>query len=295
MVEQYENQIAVIRYHVNWPYGNDPFYVYNISENTARKSYYQIDQITYLIVDGIVHGRWDRDIWDSLFVYRIRVDSPFEMVISGYFDEQELEGNIDITVVATDDIEYGNLRFHCVITESDIYYQAPNGLEWHNQTMRDMVPDAGGEAFTIQNGDTLVFDRQFFVPDPLVPLNCEIVVFVQTNETKEVLQAAKIKIPELIETEVAGSTEPLGFDLFHEYPNPFNAHTTIRYSIPIESIVTIEIYNLLGQRVDRIADEKQPAGYHQIIWNAREQSSGIYLYRIQAGEYSETRKMVLLK
>ncbi len=88
---------------------------------------------------------------------------------------------------------------------------------------------------------------------------------------------------------------PKRFALIQNYPNPFNAITVIQYNLPLKSDVTIEIYDILGRKVETLIQGEQPAGQHQAIWKAEDQSSGIYFYRIQAGEYAETRKMVLLK
>jgi hypothetical protein len=85
------------------------------------------------------------------------------------------------------------------------------------------------------------------------------------------------------------------FAIAQNYPNPFNAQTAINYDLPEASNVTINIYDILGRRVETLIQGKQPAGYHQIAWDATCQSSGLYFYRIQAGDYSETKKMALLK
>ena len=93
---------------------------------------------------------------------------------------------------------------------------------------------------------------------------------------------------------------PLQFEVFQNYPNPFNPTTTIRYALPKRSDVTIEIYNLMGQLVTRIHKEGVRAGYHEERWNGVNQrgvpiASGVYIYRLRAGEYVQTRKMLLLK
>lgn len=88
---------------------------------------------------------------------------------------------------------------------------------------------------------------------------------------------------------------PTGFTLAENYPNPFNASTIIHYGLPVTSNVTIEIYDILGRRVKTLVNEEQQAGYHQVTWDASELSSGLYFYRIQAGDYAETKKMLLLK
>jgi hypothetical protein len=88
---------------------------------------------------------------------------------------------------------------------------------------------------------------------------------------------------------------PHEFSLLQNYPNPFNAATIIRYALPEPSEVKIEIFDILGRKVETLVDENQQAGYHQIMWNAEDKTSGIYLYRIQAGSLTETKKMLLLR
>lgn len=88
---------------------------------------------------------------------------------------------------------------------------------------------------------------------------------------------------------------PLDFKMSQNYPNPFNAQTTIQYSLAEPSEVTIEIYDLLGRKVETFLDQEQQAGQHQVVWDASKHSSGVYFYRIEAGDIVETKRMVLLK
>ena len=88
---------------------------------------------------------------------------------------------------------------------------------------------------------------------------------------------------------------PMQFLLSQNYPNPFNATTVIQYNLPSASNVRIDIYDILGRKVETLVQGEQPAGYHQVVWDTEDISSGMYFYRIQAGEYAETRKMVVLK
>jgi hypothetical protein len=88
---------------------------------------------------------------------------------------------------------------------------------------------------------------------------------------------------------------PRSFSMYQNYPNPFNASTTIKYNLNETGNVVIDIYNLLGSKIATLQNGQQPAGNHQVIWEAQGVSSGTYFYKIQAGDQSETRKMVLLK
>jgi len=86
-----------------------------------------------------------------------------------------------------------------------------------------------------------------------------------------------------------------GFHLYQNYPNPFNPSTTIRYTIPQSDNVVLSIYNILGQRVATLVNEVQVQGTYNVTFDASHLSSGIYFYRITAGDYVEVKKMMFLK
>ncbi len=88
---------------------------------------------------------------------------------------------------------------------------------------------------------------------------------------------------------------PDDFALSQNYPNPFNARTTIRYDLPEQSDVRIDIFNILGARIATLVEESKSAGSHTVTWDAKDLSSGVYLYKIQAGEFTESKLSVLLK
>lgn len=88
---------------------------------------------------------------------------------------------------------------------------------------------------------------------------------------------------------------PDQFSISQNYPNPFNPTTTIQFSLPVGSQVEIMVYNILGQEVAKVADGYFDAGVHTAIWDASQNASGIYLYKIQAGTFTEIRKMLLVK
>ncbi len=88
---------------------------------------------------------------------------------------------------------------------------------------------------------------------------------------------------------------PKDFYLFQNYPNPFNPSTTIKYSIPSSEFVTLKVFDLIGNEVATLVNEDKPAGNYEAKFNAVELSSGIYFYTLKAGNFIETRKMILLK
>ena len=88
---------------------------------------------------------------------------------------------------------------------------------------------------------------------------------------------------------------PVSYNLYQNYPNPFNPSTMIRYEIPKESFVSLKIYDVLGREVKTLVNEDKPAGSYEINFNAASLSSGIYFYRIKAGSFVQTKKLMLLK
>ena len=88
---------------------------------------------------------------------------------------------------------------------------------------------------------------------------------------------------------------PGAFGLSQNFPNPFNPVTTIKYALPFSAEVLLTIYNLSGEEVARLVSSNQSAGHQHVIWDASNVSSGFYFYRLQAGDFIQTKKMVLLK
>ncbi|MCD6250681.1 MAG: T9SS type A sorting domain-containing protein [candidate division Zixibacteria bacterium] len=98
----------------------------------------------------------------------------------------------------------------------------------------------------------------------------------------------------------AGAPLPIGFALMQNYPNPFNPETNLEFALPYATHVTLTVYNVLGQAVVTLVNDELPAGTHGIQWRGTDQqgqavASGVYLYRLQAGTETMTRKMMLLK
>jgi hypothetical protein len=88
---------------------------------------------------------------------------------------------------------------------------------------------------------------------------------------------------------------PTEFTLHQNHPNPFNPTTTIKYELPLDARVTLNVYDVLGKEVLTLVDGFVPAGYHQVQLDGSRLSSGVYFYRINAGTFTDVKKLLLLK
>ncbi|HHZ99380.1 MAG TPA: T9SS type A sorting domain-containing protein, partial [Candidatus Marinimicrobia bacterium] len=93
---------------------------------------------------------------------------------------------------------------------------------------------------------------------------------------------------------------PNRFDLHQNYPNPFNPVTSINYQLAGDAQVTLTIYDIMGQKIRTVVNENQSSGFHSVLWDGKDNynnpvSSGVYIYRIHAGDYIQTRKMILMR
>ncbi|MFQ5677634.1 MAG: T9SS type A sorting domain-containing protein, partial [bacterium] len=151
------------------------------------------------------------------------------------------------------------------------------------------------------------------VPEPDAdPADTYSLLFVADGDTSILAQDEKIEdipqndysvkydVPTSVSASRLDESIPQEFELLQNYPNPFNPATTIRFALPERGRVTLKIYNLLGQEVRTLLDENMTAGYHSVMWNGddssgRPVSSAVYIYRLSAGQFSQSGKLLVLR
>ncbi len=106
------------------------------------------------------------------------------------------------------------------------------------------------------------------------------------SDSERLLYAGKI---------ASGANLPTTFALEQNYPNPFNPSTEIKYQLPEAAHVSLTIYNMLGQEVVRLVDKQQAIGFYTVTWDAAKFASGPYIYKLEAGDFVETKRMALIK
>jgi len=88
---------------------------------------------------------------------------------------------------------------------------------------------------------------------------------------------------------------PKNFIMMQNYPNPFNPTTSIQYAISSRQFVSLKVYDVLGNEIETLVNEEKPVGTYEMTWSAEQLPSGVYFYQLRAGNYSETKKMVLIR
>jgi thiol-disulfide isomerase/thioredoxin len=300
LAENYAAVFTAIRYHVWWPDPTDPYYNQNVSENRSRTTYYDVNAVPDFKVDGNINGGYQYGGWETLIDNESFVYSPLVISLSGTFDPSTLDGRINVSVYAEGDPALNNLRLRIGLIEDNIRWQAPNGIQVHDQTFRDMTPNAGGEGVTIAQGETVEFSYIFQVGSSFVLETCKLVAFVQSNANRHILQGARIAVPELIQTSVDdGDNMPISFALKQNYPNPFNAGTRIEFQT-VGGNVNLEIFDITGALVTSLVNRNFEPGSHAVVWdgtdlNGDPVSSGVYFYRMRDSSGSDMKKMTLMK
>ncbi|MBA4313467.1 MAG: hypothetical protein C0417_12660 [Chlorobiaceae bacterium] len=90
-------------------------------------------------------------------------------------------------------------------------------------------------------------------------------------------------------------TAPEKYELFQNYPNPFNPSTTLSFVISQLSFISLKIYNVLGQEVATLIEGEKAPGYYEIEWNADNMPTGVYVYKIMAGNFTDVKRMILIR
>jgi len=286
------NKISYIYYHMIYPYNDDLLYWESMEGSDARDSYYNpVSATPQGWFDGTHQGSTSG--WATTLDNLVNTQSPLKIELSGYKDLVRLF--IDTDVTRTGDITDSDLVLHFVVAE-DVFYDGRNSISNHKNVMRKMLPTPEGLAFDIALNETKGF-QQIVDLDPLWDIDSlKLVIFVQSSGSKTVYQSETIEFSELVWVSIDDEIiKPSEFKLEQNYPNPFNPSTTISWQSPVGSWQVLKIFDVIGNEIATLVDEEKEAGYHSIDFNASEIPSGIYFYRLQSGDFIDTKKMLLLK
>ncbi|MFA8342253.1 MAG: Omp28-related outer membrane protein [Rhodothermaceae bacterium] len=278
--------------HVSWPSNQDPFYVPASSLLNARTQYYGIQGVPSVVLNGKKSSSTGSEIGLANEInHELSNFSALKMTLSDNLSGNTWNCTVNIEVIGG--LEPGDYKLHVGVTESDLSFNAPNGEKHFNWVLRNMYPSETGTALTLTEGATITKNIACNLDASWKKDKLEIFAFIQNDNTKEILQAEKIVSYTDINDEI--SDLPEVYSLSQNYPNPFNPSTVIKYDLVETSKVKLVIYDILGRKVKTLVDKTQDAGSYKVNFDAKGIASGVYFYKIVAGEFSDIKKMLFIK
>ncbi len=183
----------------------------------------------------------------------------------------------EITFTGDDSLPLSGFCFqdslHGIIQKgNDFYLTADGGITWEHWDSQFPSSSQVKKIAYTKRGDIILITNSY-----------DLFMYTEDNHTPEIPSVPR------------KDAQARGYQLYPNQPNPFNALTKIRYKIHDDALVDVSIYNLLGQKVSTLVHEWQSAGEHEISFDARNLSSGIYLYILRVNDFQQVRKMILLK
>ena len=244
-------------------------------------------------------AKWNGSSWSALGdgtdddIAALAYDNISRLYVGGYFSTAggKASPNLSSIVVGTE--------IPTPITLTSFDYAINNGgvtLTWHTAS------ETENSAFRIYRNNVLIAELDGagntsepntyeYTDDQIIPGNTYTYILADISyaneETKYTDKAVTISIPE--------NNIPTEFSLEANYPNPFNPTTAISYQLSASSNVDLSIFDMNGKEVATLVNGSKPVGYHSVKWDASNVSSGIYFYRLQAGDFVDTKKMVFMK
>lgn len=294
------DSIISVKYHMGWPSpGNDPMYLYNTTQNYDRRYYYGFNSIPVTRIDGLytqLSNYSNYALLNSYFYTRLAVPTPVAMSVV----DQRIPGDsirTTITVTNLSSLPTGNYYLRVMALEKMVKYSSPPGTNGElnfPHVFRRAYPTSQGTVLPTTAGThtfiiTYKIDMNVWVASDIYTI-----AFVQRDDDKEIMNVAGIWVAPTAIVPISNEI-PNEYYLLQNYPNPFNPKTTIEFSIPKSGLTNLTIYNTMGQEIGVYHNGFTNAGKYKLILDASYWSSGVYYYKITSGEFSETKKMLLVK
>ncbi len=305
------DKIEYIYYHMAFPYNTDQLYQHNKSDSENKNNFYgPYSSTPKAFFNGIKKAN-NYSGWASELDGLVAEDSKFDLSVTGTAGDSNF--TITATVTKTAEINKNDLTINFVVVEDINNYTGQNGVSDNKNVMRKIVNPIG-DPFEIGLNETKELSATLEFNSVWNKDNVKIVVFVQSSSSKEVFQTSSITYNELEVTGIENKKNvSSNFILEQNYPNPFNPSTTIQYSIPSSfnshftsdhhrgqngntaSFVTLKVYDVIGNEVATLVNGNKASGIYTVNFNGSNLTSGIYYYTLSAGNFSATKKLILLK
>lgn len=189
-----DTNVIAINIHTSL-FPGDPFYIFNSTMNGSREEYYNVlfNPSGYLM-GSIMTSPFSAEQWTNQINQKLIKTNHFSVMLVNSFDTTAGTGTLSISVGQVSGQTYSNLKLYAVITESDLYFNSPNGKTIYNNVLRQMLNGYDGEDIVISQGQPVNLVKEYSLDNRINFKNSHIIVFLQNNSSKEILGVEKEKI-----------------------------------------------------------------------------------------------------
>jgi hypothetical protein len=289
---------AAIKYHPNFS-GGDPMYFANPTQNLERISYCGINAYPTVNADGLLYDCcWPFSVscFNGVLAQRLAVSTPLSIAVT---DVRIAGDSIKSTIIlnlSSNLPSGGNYKLRVMAIEGKVHFASPPGTNGETDfyhVFRWAYPNTTGvDAPTTAGTYSYVYTYKRL--SSWVDTSIFTVAFVQNDVNKEVINSGRgYYIPTGITNN--NSVTPEKYFLSQNYPNPFNPVTKINFGIPKSGLTTLKVYDILGNLMYTLVNGNLQAGSYNYEFDGSDLSSGIYYFKLTSGDFTDVRKMTLIK
>jgi len=189
-----DTNVVIINIHSSL-FPGDPFYAFNPQMNSARENYYYVlfNPAGYSM-GSLMTSPFSAEQWTNQINHRLNKTNAFAINLNNTLDTVLRTGSLYITAGQTGGQSYGDLKLYAVVTESNLYFNSPNGKTNYNNILRQMLNGYSGENISISPGQPVNLIKEYIIDNRIALKNAQIIVFLQNNSTKEIVGVEKIKL-----------------------------------------------------------------------------------------------------
>jgi hypothetical protein len=189
-----DTNVIAINIHTSL-FPGDPFYGFNSNMNSVREDYYNVlfNPAGYLM-GSLMTSPFSTEQWTNQINQRLNKTNSISIILNNTIDTISRAGTLNITAGQVDGQSLSNLKLYAVVTESNLYFNSPNGKTNYNNILRQMLNGYSGEDIIISPGQPVNLVKEYTIDNRIIFKNSQIIVFLQNNLTKEVLGATKINL-----------------------------------------------------------------------------------------------------
>ncbi|MFA5404624.1 MAG: T9SS type A sorting domain-containing protein [Ignavibacteria bacterium] len=288
---------AAIKYHPNFN-GGDPMYFANTAQNLERISYCGITAYPTVNADGLLYDCcWPFSVscFNGVLAQRLAVTTPLSISVA---DVRIAGDSIRSTIILnlSSNLPVGNYKLRVMAVESKVHFAtAPgtNGETDFYQVFRWAYPNTTGVDAPTTSG-TYAYTYTYKRLSTWVDTSIFTVAFVQNDVNKEVINSGRgYYTPTGITNN--NTVIPDKYYLSQNYPNPFNPVTKINFGVPKSGLTTLRVYDILGNLIYSLVNGNLQAGSYNYEFDGSDLSSGIYYFKLTSGDFTDVKKMTLIK